>query len=89
MNLVPGREPQAITFQQFKDALPPQGFEFAGEDLWWSDDESKTCVLMIVTTIGLEPFTKMLPKESRKMLKEILLSNQLHEKMVSQKGKAT
>ncbi|MGG0936992.1 hypothetical protein ABHN11_12890 [Brevibacillus centrosporus] len=89
MNLVPAREPQAITFQQFKDALPPQGFEFAGEDLYWSDDESKRCVLMIVTTIGLEQFTKMLPKESRKMLKEILRSNQLHEEMVSQKGSDT
>lgn len=75
MDLVPDRLPQPITFQQFQHTFPTQGFEFTAEDMWLSDEEARDCLLMIITTIGLDRFANVLPKESRKILQELLLSN--------------
>lgn len=67
MELVPGREPKAITYQQYQD-YTPERIEMYENNLFFSEDERVNMLLLLLQNIGLET----LPQETRKELIEVV-----------------
>lgn len=72
MVMIPRKEPQTITPEQYANAKLNEDFHFTGDDLYWSEDEARKFLLMAISSIGLRSFGRMLPEESKKELKDIL-----------------
>ncbi|QRG65985.1 hypothetical protein [Brevibacillus choshinensis] len=72
MEMIPRKEPQIITHEQYADAELNKDFHFTGEDLWWSSDEAKRFLLMAISSVGLMGLSRMLPDESKQEFKDIL-----------------
>ncbi|OLN21755.1 hypothetical protein BTO30_13225 [Domibacillus antri] len=74
MNIIPRKYEQEIPYEVFgKSVLNEEKVQFTGTDFWWSDEEMKEVILMLVFSIGLQRLIQILPDQSREELVSILL----------------
>ncbi|WP_061567863.1 hypothetical protein [Caldibacillus debilis] len=73
MEMIPKAEPQKIPFQVFEESIPNEGrWEWIGGEIFFSDDEIKKVIIMLVSQIGLKKWIDILPHESRDELERLL-----------------
>ncbi|MGP3562721.1 hypothetical protein [Geobacillus sp. BK01] len=73
MEMIPKAEPQKIPFQVFEESIPNEGrWEWIGGEIFFSDDEIKKVILMLVGQIGLRKLINILLNESRNELERLL-----------------
>lgn len=74
MELIPRKRPQEIPFQAYRESVPSNGrWEYGDGELWWSGEEMRKCIIMLIASVGLERFVEMLPEQSVEELKRIVL----------------
>lgn len=76
MEIIPRREPQKITFQQFEENTPEK-IEMYEKNLFFNEKERINMLKLLIMNVGMETMVKNLPKETRKELTEILKENKL------------
>ncbi|MEW5323798.1 hypothetical protein V2J23_17265 [Geobacillus thermoleovorans] len=73
MKMIPSRNPQKITYSQYK-RYTPEKLELLNGNLLWNEQERMNLLLMLLYNVGLEALIQHLPKESRNELKFLLES---------------
>ncbi|KYD23131.1 hypothetical protein B4135_0660 [Caldibacillus debilis] len=57
----------------FEESIPNEGrWEWIGGEIFFSDDEIKKVIIMLVSQIGLKKWIDILPHESRDELERLL-----------------
>ncbi|MCM3567571.1 hypothetical protein [Neobacillus mesonae] len=79
MELKPHREPQKITFDQYKE-YTPEKVEMFENNLFFSEDERIKMLLLLMQNVGLETMVKNLPIKTRKELGEIVEEMEMERK---------
>ncbi|NOU53722.1 hypothetical protein HN020_02750 [Brevibacillus borstelensis] len=73
MDFVPRKYEQDIPVEVFKASPLSSGkVEFTGTDLFWSDEELKHTVLMLISNLGLRRLVEILPGISKNDLIQVL-----------------
>ncbi|WP_163152591.1 hypothetical protein [Anoxybacillus sp. MB8] len=73
MKIIPSKNPQKITYSQYK-RYTPEKLELLDGNLLWNEQERMNLLLLLLYNVGLESFVQHLPKESRNELKSLLES---------------
>ncbi|MCH1626114.1 hypothetical protein [Fredinandcohnia quinoae] len=79
MELVPGREPKAITYQQFQD-YTPEKLEMYENNVFFTEKERIRMLTLLLTNVGIKTMLKNLPSESRKELVEVVEEIEIEQK---------
>ncbi|MDA8333405.1 MAG: hypothetical protein M0Z41_00180 [Peptococcaceae bacterium] len=73
MTLIPRKEPQRLTVDQWYEHTPYENkLELIDGEALWGDGQRDRMVMALVYNIGLEYFVGILPEESKRILKELL-----------------
>lgn len=70
MELIPRKEPQKITYQQY-EKYAPEKIEMFQNNLFFSETERINTLLLLMQNLDLETIVNFLPKEAKKELGEI------------------
>lgn len=70
MELIPRKEPQKITYQQYQD-YTPEKIEMYENNLFFTDKERMDMLLLLMTNVGLESMVEALPLETKIALKKM------------------
>lgn len=72
--LIPRSEPQEIPCEVLVDSIPNEGkWEWSHGYLFFSDEDMRKVVLMLISQIGLREMVEILPNRSRHELESILM----------------
>ena len=73
MALIPKKDPQLLSCKDWDEHTPYENkLELIDGEALWGGEERDRMLLALVYNTGLEHFVKILPKESREILKELL-----------------
>ncbi|MEK4339114.1 hypothetical protein [Brevibacillus sp. FSL L8-0710] len=77
MQLVPKKEPQKVDSQIWETHTPGDyKLELVDGECLWGGEERDRMALMLIFNMGLDDFTKLLPSESKQILRELLVEEQ-------------
>lgn len=79
MELVPGREPKAITYQQFQD-YTPEKLEMYENNVFFTEKERIRMLTLLITNVGIKTMLKNLPSKARKELVEVVEEIEIEQK---------
>lgn len=74
MELIPRREPQKITYQQYEENTPEK-IEMYQNDIFFDEQERLKMLYLLMTNVGMETMVKNLSKDTRRELMGILEEN--------------
>lgn len=73
IKLIPKKAAQKVTFEIWDKYTPYENkLELVDGEALWGDEQRDKMLLMLVYNTGLEHFIKLLPEESKTILKELL-----------------
>lgn len=75
MDIVPSREPQQVTYSQYK-RYTPEKVELIKGNLLYSEQERINLLLLLLYNVGLEAFLQHLPEKTIQELTSLLSSNE-------------
>lgn len=81
MELIPRREPQKITYQQYEENTPEK-IEMYQNNIFFDETERIKMLNLLMTNVGMETMVKNLSKETRRELIGILEEKEMERKCV-------
>ena len=71
MDLIPRREPQEISYQDYQE-YTPEKLEMYENNVFFDEQERLNMLKLLMANVGIETLVKNLPTETRKELTEVL-----------------
>ncbi|WP_110113996.1 hypothetical protein [Bacillus sp. CGMCC 1.16541] len=81
MELIPRREPQKITYQQYEENTPEKT-EMYQNDIFFDEAERIKMLNLLMTNVGMETMVKNLSRETQRELIDILEEVEMERKCV-------